>query len=246
MKWLRRSGLFALVLLAGPLLAVSCEDIHLRGDWRTANRESAGIVAAPEDAPEAVVLVFAARAFKWRGIFGVHTWVATKPAGADRYTVHQVLGWRHWRGLPAVASRPDAPDRLWFNSEPRIIAELRGPAAARAIPKIENAVARYPYAHEYRMWPGPNSNTFTAYVGRQVPELRLELPPTAVGKDFLTDGGLVASAPSGTGYQVSLYGVLGVLGAVEEGIELNLLGLTFGVDILRPALKLPGLGRIGV
>ncbi len=212
----------------------------------TANRESAGIVAAPEDAPEAVVLVFAARAFKWRGIFGVHTWVATKPAGADRYTVHQVLGWRHWRGLPAVASRPDAPDRLWFNSEPRIIAELRGPAAARAIPKIENAVARYPYAHEYRMWPGPNSNTFTAYVGRQVPELRLELPPTAVGKDFLTDGGLVASAPSGTGYQVSLYGVLGVLGAVEEGIELNLLGLTFGVDILRPALKLPGLGRIGV
>jgi hypothetical protein len=24
--------------------------------------------------------------------------------------------------------------------------------------------ARYPYPHEYRAWPGPNSNTFTAYV----------------------------------------------------------------------------------
>lgn len=245
MKWLRRIGAFLLVLLAGPLLAVSCEDIQLSGDWRTADRSRIGMVAEPAQTPEPVVLVFAARAFKWRGMFSVHTWIATKPAGAKHYTVHQVLGWRHWRGLPAVASGPGVPDRLWFNNEPRIIAERRGPAAGRIIPEIEAAVARYPHAGEYRIWPGPNSNTFTAYVAREVPELRLELPPNAVGKDFLSGGAVVAPVPSGTGYQLSLYGPLGLLVALEEGIELNLLGLTFGVDFWRPALKLPGIGRIG-
>jgi hypothetical protein len=33
--------------------------------------------------------------------------------------------------------------------------------------------------------------------------------------------------------------------AREEGFELNLLGLTFGVDVAEPALKLPMVGRLG-
>ncbi len=33
--------------------------------------------------------------------------------------------------------------------------------------------------------------------------------------------------------------------AREEGIEVNLLGLTLGIDFAGPALKLPGLGRLG-
>jgi hypothetical protein len=32
----------------------------------------------------------------------------------------------------------------------------------------------------------------------------------------------------------------------DEGLELNLLGLTFGVDVRRPALKLPAIGRLGM
>ena len=78
-----------------------------------------------------------------------------------------------------------------------------------------------------------------------MPELRVDLPPTAIGKDFLPNGAVAAAAPSGTGYQVSLFGLLGVLGALEEGVELNVLGLSFGVDFNTPAVKLPGLGRIG-
>lgn len=31
----------------------------------------------------------------------------------------------------------------------------------------------------------------------------------------------------------------------REGVEVNLLGLTFGLDPFGPALKLPGLGRVG-
>jgi hypothetical protein len=94
------------------------------------------------------------------------------------------------------------------------------------------------------IWPGPNSNTFVAFVARQVPELALDLPPTAIGKDYLGPS-LVARAASGTGYQFSLFGLLGLTLAKEEGLEFNLLGLTFGIDAAEPALKLPMIGRLG-
>ncbi len=53
------------------------------------------------------------------------------------------------------------------------------------------------------------------------------------------------ASPSGTGYQISLYGVLGILLSRQEGLELNLIGLSFGIDFARPALKLPFIGRLG-
>jgi hypothetical protein len=37
---------------------------------------------------------------------------------------------------------------------------------------------------------------------------------------------------------------LGASAGGEEGLELNVLGLVFGVDLRRPALKLPGIGRV--
>ena len=234
------------ILLAGPLLSISCAKVNLGSDWRTADRSSTGIAPEPDATPEAVVQVYAARAFNWRGIFAVHTWIATKAAGASHYTVHQVMGWRAYRNLPVVISHPDVPDRAWFGSPPVVLKELRGEAAAHAIPRIEAAVESYPYQREYTLWPGPNSNTFVAHVGRSVPELELDLPTTAIGKDYLNNGSVVASAPSGTGVQVSVFGLLGLIAAREEGLEMNVLGLSFGVDVLRPALKLPGIGRLGM
>ena len=70
-------------------------------------------------------------------------------------------------------------------------------------------------------------------------------PWDAVGKDFLPGGAFFAVAPSGSGFQVSVFGVAGVLIAADEGLELNLLGLNIGVDFAAPALKLPALGRLG-
>jgi hypothetical protein len=46
--------------------------------------------------------------------------------------------------------------------------------------------------------------------------------------------------------QVSHYGLLGFLVGPEEGFEVNILGLTFGVDPRDLALKLPGIGRVGL
>jgi hypothetical protein len=124
--------------------------------------------------------------------------------------------------------------------------DRRGAGVDAMIDKIRTAVTSYPYPHEYRAWPGPNSNTFTAYIARQVPELGLGLPSNAIGKDFLPCGALFAAAPSGSGFQVSLYGLAGLLIAVDEGFELNLLGLNLGVDAAAPALKLPAIGRVGL
>jgi hypothetical protein len=238
-KWI------AVLLVAIPALMILSGQISLGQDYRTANRDSAGIAPDPAKTPEAVVQVYAARALNWRGIFGVHTWIATKPENAPHFTVHQVVGWRVLRNLPGLFSEAAIPDRNWFGNRPELLADFRGPEASRAIAKILKAVETYPYPNDYRLWPGPNSNTFTAYVARQVPELRLQLPVTAIGKDFPIDGLPFDRAPSGTGLQLSVYGLLGVIVGWEEGLEFNVAGLSFGMDIKRPALKLPFIGRVG-
>ncbi len=235
-----------LLVLAGPIAAVATGIAPLRGDWSKATRNITGIAPDPAAAREAVVQVYAARAFSWRGAFGIHTWIAVKPESAATYTTYEVIGWRFYHGLPAIKVAERRPDTEWFGSAPVILAELRGDEAATAIPDIERAVAAYPYNHSYRVWPGPNSNTFTAFVARAVPALRLDLPPTAIGKDYLAGGRFVATTPSGTGYQVSLGGLFGALAGTEEGVEVTLFGLAIGVDPLDLRLRLPGLGRVGL
>jgi hypothetical protein len=158
--------------------------------------------------------------------------------------VYEVTGFRVRRGGDAVTISQRTPDGRWFGSGPDLLADMRGPGVDPLIERIERAVAAYPYNDTYRIWPGPNSNTFTAFVLRQVPELRVDLPAHAVGKDYLGTS-LVARSPSGTGGQVSLLGVLGLVAGIEEGVEVNLLGLTFGVDPNDVALKLPLVGRLG-
>lgn len=213
-------------------------------DWRTASREPVGLAPDPAATPEAVVQVYGARTWGWRGNFGVHTWVAVKPANAPAYTVYEVIGWRLRWADSVVAIHARAPDARWFGNEPELYAEMRGEEAAKLIPRIDAAARSYPYASEYSAWPGPNSNTFVAWITRAVPELAVDLPPTAIGKDYLA-GGLVDTAPSGRGVQISLGGIFGLTLSGVEGLEVNLLGLTFGINPFDPALKLPLLGRLG-
>ena len=112
MSILAKILLLATVLLIGPVLALAGSTARLGQDWRTADRSSAGIAPSPADASEAIVSVWAARAFNWRGLLAVHTWIATKPENAPRYTVHQVVGWRGRGGGNVVVSTPDLPDRV--------------------------------------------------------------------------------------------------------------------------------------
>jgi hypothetical protein len=240
-RWLAWLGVGGVLL---PLL-VSCATLPRGQGWWEARRDPTGQAPDPATTPEAVIQVYAARAVRWRGVFGIHPWIVVKRTGATAYTRYEVIGWGVDRGAPAVRVNRAGPDNHWFGSRPRRLVDLRGEAVEALIDKVEAAVASYPYPSSYRTWPGPNSNTFIAHIGRAVPELRLDLPPTAVGKDYLPHGIPVALTPSGTGLQLSLLGVAGLLLGWEEGIEVNLLGLTIGVDLNRPALKLPGVGRVG-
>jgi len=214
-------------------------------DWRTASSAPVGLAADPAATPEAMIQVYAARAWGWRGYFGVHTWVAVKPARAHAYTVYEVIGWQLRSSDTAVSIRERPPDARWYGNAPTLLAERRGAGVEALIGRIDQAARAYPHGGDYSVWPGPNSNTFTAYLTRAAPELAADLPPTAIGKDYLGDR-FLARAPSGRGFQFSLYGLLGVLASGPEGIEINLLGLTFGLDPLAPAVKLPIFGRLGI
>ncbi len=217
----------------------------MSADWRNASHEPAGIAPDPAVHSEPIVQVYAARAFNWRGYLGVHTWIASKRRGADTFVVYEVIGWRLYSGRSVVAISARPPDQRWFGAMPEIIFDERGDHVETIIDDIESAVMRYPYSNQYHVWPGPNSNTFTAFVARETAGLKVDFPPTAIGKDFLPDG-FIGKAPSGSGMQVSLYGLLGVMAAIDEGLEVNILGLTFGIDPKDIAIKLPGFGRLSL
>jgi Protein of unknown function (DUF3750) len=197
----------------------------------------------PAATQEAVVQVYGARTMGVKGLFGVHTWVAVKPTGAPSWTVYEIIGWRLRWSDSALVVRERQPDAPWFGSVPELYADKRGPGVDELIKRIDKAAHDYPYAKTYTLWPGPNSNTFTAWIARSVPELQVDLPPTAVGKDYI-GASFVSTAPSGSGFQFSVGGLLGVAAGPVEGFELNLLGLNFGAS--GSGLKLPLVGRIGL
>jgi len=226
-------------------LAIRAADPAQAADWRTARRDSSHQAPNPAKTSEAVIQVYAARAFSWRGVFGVHTWFALKPRGSDHYLRLEVIGWGIRYGQPAVRTSPYTPHAHWFGSRPKLLLDLRGELADALVGDVIGAASDYPYFKQYRIWPGPNPNTFTAVVARQVPGLGLELPATAIGKDFLTNDAILANAPSGTGKQLLIFGLAGLTLAAEEGLELNILGLALGLDLSSPALKLHGIGRLG-
>ena len=113
--------------------------------------------------------------------------------------------------------------------------------------KIDAAINGYQYANagDYRIWPGPNSNTFVAAVLRAAPEMAAIMPPNAIGRDF-RPWPYAGATDSGTGVEANLWGIAGIKLGWVEGIEVNLLGLVVGIDLRRPALKIPGFGRGGM
>ena len=194
-------GLFLLPVLVSGCLADGRDGVP----WYEARRDPTGLAPDASTTQEAVVQIYAARAVSWRGVFSVHTWIAVKPTGAPRYTRYEVLGFGVANGAPAIRVDRMGPDNYWFGARPQIILDRRGQGVDAMIAKIRAAVADYPYAHDYRAWPGPNSNTFTAFIAREIPELGVDLQSNAIGKDFLPGGVLLAAAPSGSGSGFALW-----------------------------------------
>ncbi|MEQ9425035.1 MAG: DUF3750 domain-containing protein [Cyclobacteriaceae bacterium] len=194
---------------------------------------------------DAIIQIYAARTRGTKRAFAVHSWIAYKKEGASDYIVSQVIGWRLRSYGTTLFSQPGIPDDDWAGNPPTLLLDLRGPKAEELIPQIESAIDEYPYASRYTVWPGPNSNTFISWVGRQVPELGVDLPTMAIGKDWRPINESIGISPSGTGVQASLFGLLGLSAGIEEGLELNILSLNVELDLFDLAIEVPGYGRIG-
>jgi hypothetical protein len=210
--------------------------------WQTADRSSAGLLPPAARDGQAAVRIFAARTVRWRGIVATHCWIVLKPTGAATYTRYDYTAW----GEPIRVNGFEADGR-WFGRVPEVVFAADGAAAAALVPRMQAAIKGYAWRSrgDYRAWPGPNSNTFVAAVMDAVPEIGAALPPTAIGKDFPYDGRWLRPTPSRTGIRLTLGGYAGLTFGWVEGIEVNLLGAAAGLDLRRPALKLPGLGRLG-
>ncbi len=198
-----------------------------------------------ETSEEPVVRVYTARTWGPKGIFAVHSWIAMKRQGSEEFEVSQVIGWRQAASGNVLFRETGVPIDSWWGNEATLILDLQGVEAASVINRVDSAINEYPWKNEYRLFPGPNSNTFVAWVGLQAPEMGLDLPSTAIGKDWRPFDHALGASASGTGYQASLFGLLGTSVGFEEGLEVNILGLNFEFDLLDLAVEVPLFGRYG-
>ena len=236
------TGILALFLFPLAVHAVIYSAKDRPGSFYQADWSSTGMLPPATADRDARLLVFTGRTGRWKGIFAVHSWIVFKGENAARWTRYDVVGW----GNP-VRTNGWAPDGLWYGNKPTVLIDVSGAQASALIPRIEDAVKRYQFANsgDYRVWPGPNSNTFVATVLRAVPELGVTMPPNAIGRDFRPRP-YAGLSDSRTGIEANLWGVVGMKLGWVEGVEVNVLGLVAGLDLRHPALKLPAFGRIGV
>jgi hypothetical protein len=208
--------------------------------WSQWDRTVVSQMPAANAHPEARVLVMTGRTRGWKGVVAVHSWIVIKGESDKVWRRYDVAGW----GNPVRLNW--WPPDLWFGQHGEVVLDIKGAQAQALIPRIDAAIKEYRYSNhgDYRMWPGPNSNTFIAAVLRAVPELGVTLPPNAIGRDY-REWPYVGLTDSGTGVEANLWGVLGVKLGWVEGVELNVLGLVAGLDLRRPALKVPGYGHVG-
>ncbi len=236
--------IFVLAVFVLPVVAHSVVWLAKErpSSWRNADWSASGVLPDATDVGDAVIHVMAARTGGYKGIVSVHSWLVLKKKGARNYDRYDVVGW----GRP-VRHNAYAPDGRWYSNAPEIVHTVRGEAAERAIPRLEAAIKSYRWSEygDYTIWPGPNSNTFVASVLANVPEIGGRVPPTAVGRDFPADGRWIGRGPGG-GWRVTLNGLAGFTVGVIEGFEIHLLGLVAGIEIRRPALLVPGFGRISL
>ncbi|WP_413441177.1 DUF3750 domain-containing protein [Synechococcus sp. MIT S1220] len=66
------------------------------------------------------------------------------------------------------------------NGPSRLIQQWTGDDALPIVEKIETSPSCYPFIHQYRYWPGPNSNTFAQWIVRG----KIDLGVRAIGKSF--------------------------------------------------------------
>lgn len=242
LRLLRNAILFVLIVFILPaLLTIGWWQVQDRPpSWRAADWSSSGVLPEPAT-DDAAIYVLAARTGGLKGALSVHSWIVTKTPGEARYRRYDKVGW----GTP-IRVDSYAADGRWYSNEPTIVHAVEGAEAEALLPQFEAAIAAYPHSERggYRIWPGPNSNSFVAWVLDAVPGFGGRLPPNATGRDYASDWLVAGFTPDGRDFRVTLFGMAGVTVGAASGLELHLAGLVAGFDFARPALKVPGYGLL--
>ena len=207
------------------------------GDW---DRTVTSHLPPAAQYRDARILVMSSRTRGWKGVVAVHSWIVVKGENERTWRRYDVAGW----GSPVRLNW--WPPDLWFGEYGHVVVDISGPQAQALVPRVDAAIRSYQYSHEgdYRIWPGPNSNTFIATILRAIPEVETQLPPNAIGRDF-RPWPYIGWTDSRTGVEASLWGLLGAKVGWVEGVELNVLGLVAGLDLRDPGVKIPAFGEIG-
>lgn len=243
MIFLKRLVLAILIIYVLPAIAsAALWAIKERpGSWRDAKWSSAGVLPAADADEDAAIYILSAATGGMKGAIASHSWIVTKDRGSKDYSRYDKVGW----GAP-IRRNQYSPDAFWYSNTPHVVRAITGEEAARLIPAVEWAIRSYPYAQPgaYRLYPGPNSNSFVAHVLRSVPDLGVVLPPDAVGRDYLPDGRFFQIDADGRDLHATLFGLIGFSAGVRSGIEVHFLGLVAGIDVQNPGIKIPAFGTV--
>ncbi len=180
----------------------------------------------------------------WASRFAHHSWIDVKQGAEDRWVRVEIASEFSGVDVDSIPAPVARRDERWDRTIV-VAGVLAGPEAEEAARAVLAAARRYRWSEpeDYGVWPGPNSNSFADWIGRQVPGLAFELDHNAVGKDF--DGWLRAGGTTTKSGLELETPILGLQVGLREGVELHVIQLVLGVSLFPPALKLPFLPRIG-
>jgi len=195
-----------------------------------------------DDQAELVVQLRRATLPRRRAWVAVQYWFVIYEPGGGR--------WQRWEVWQYPGSGGDSwahvhrnmmhPDANLGGGKCLLVREWRGAAAGRLVAAVRQS-PHYPCRQTYRAWPGPNSNTYVAWILRQA-KVSFDLGPKAIGRDYLGTFG-AAITTTRTGIQVETVPIGFKVGLID-GVEIHILAISLGIDFLRPAIKTP-FGRLG-
>lgn len=171
---------------------------------------------------------------------GRHAWIVASIPGEEGYRTWEYLG-------IAATGRVDDPLRHSYLPEVAVHGVIED--APEVIKEKAECLDQFTESHarekpNYRLVPGPNSNTFVARAMRAC-GVHAELPATAVGRDYLGPVG-AAVTEAGTGVQIES-ALFGLRVGLREGVEVHLVGVALGVHFWPPGITVPiNPGRIGI
>lgn len=141
------------------------------------------------DKNKSQVFVFTSKA-NFPFLFALHTWVVTNVQGEVK----------RWEILFTKNKSKDSWGHLYLNHLPpfkgieiipfipiygnaKLIGKLEGDKAKEFAGLMETSNKNYPYTKKYFLL-GPNSNTYTQWALNQFPNINIQLPWNAFGKNF--------------------------------------------------------------